>query len=252
LVPTGGSLTLAARGQAPAIVIATHPAPTRYISIGDSVAAGVGATDSHGWSALLFDNFLSTPPGGKIDQAAYDAVPGETSGSLIASGSQMDTAVAQIADPGTDTKFVSLQIGANDALGVADCLGGVNVSPCPFAANFATALDRLNAALAQDPGRETVEVVAYYNPAVGTPAEAAFDGVLLGTDGKVDCSGTGAELGLQDLITCIGAAKGAVVADPYPAFEIGGQSFIWDGLHPNDAGHAAIAAAAQASILAAR
>ena len=253
LVPTGGSVGIAPRGQAPAIVITTRPAPTRYISLGDSVAAGVAAGEDHGWTQLFFNNFLTTHAGGGIDQYVNDANSGENSDSLLAAGGQLDVAIDQINDPGTNTKFVSLQIGANDALGVADCAGGVNVSPCRLAANFTTALDRLKAALAKDPGSETIEVVAYYNPGVDTPLAPFFDGILFGTDGTLDCSGSGAELGLQDLITCIGRAKGAVVADPYPAFEIGGQSFIWDdGVHPNAAGHEAIAAAAEAAVIAAR
>jgi lysophospholipase L1-like esterase len=123
---------------------------------------------------------------------------------------------------------------------------GVNVAPCPFAQNFSHILDQLNTALADDPGIETLEVVDYYNPGTQTPSAPFFDAKLFGTDGTLDCAGTGAELGLTDLMTCIGRAKGAVVADPYPAFEAGGQAFIFsDGLHPNDAGYAAIAAVAE-------
>jgi lysophospholipase L1-like esterase len=218
--------------------------------MGDSVAAGFGASQpSKGYAHLLFDDFLSTRLGGRLNAAFYDGVPGESSTSILRPGGQMDRALEQINDPKTNTKFVVIDIGGNDALGDPRCSAGLNLGACPFAANFARILDELNAALAHDPGRETLEVIAYYNPGAGTASEGRFELAELGTDLKIDCSGTGAQLGLNDLITCIGRQKGAVVADAYPPFKVAGQAFMAaDGIHPNDAGHAAIAAVAEQAV----
>ena len=136
---------------------------------------------------------------------------------------------------------MSLGIGANDS---SACSTGFHQPSCPFEANFSDTLNDLNGALAGDPGSEDLLVMTYYNPATGTGTQAEADGdaLLLGSDGTVDCAGTGAQRGLNDLIACIGASKGAIVVDVHPAFEAGGQALVAaDSFHPNDAGYAAIA-----------
>lgn len=83
-----------------------------------------------------------------------------------------------------------------------------------------------------------------YNPDIGTPNASATRQLLLGSDGKVDCSGTGAALGLNDLIHCISIEQGAKPIDVLPIFDAAGAAFLAsDHLHPNDAGHLAIAKA---------
>jgi hypothetical protein len=68
--------------------------------------------------------------------------------------------------------------------------------------------------------------------------------MLLGSDGKIDCSGSGAALGLNDLIHCISIGQGAKPIDVLPIFDAAGEAFLAsDHLHPNDAGHLAIAKA---------
>jgi hypothetical protein len=92
--------------------------------------------------------------------------------------------------------------------------------------------------------------MAYYNPASGLGddgqpySERIADRGLLGTDLVVDCEITaGTGVGLNDVISQEAGRRGVLVADPYLAFKAGGQSFMADDVHPNDAGHAAIAAA---------
>jgi PASTA domain len=83
-----------------------------------------------------------------------------------------------------------------------------------------------------------------YNPDIGTPNGSARREQLLGSDAKIDCSGIGAALGLNDLIHCISIERGAKPIDVLPIFDAAGEAFLdLDHLHPNDAGHLAIAKA---------
>jgi hypothetical protein len=90
--------------------------------------------------------------------------------------------------------------------------------------------------------------MAYYNPASGLGGDAPDSGEswyerqLFGTDLVVDCEITeGPQVGGTEVIYQEAGRRGALVANPYPAFKEAGQSFMADSLHPNDAGHAAIA-----------
>jgi hypothetical protein len=121
---------------------------------------------------------------------------------------------------------------------------------CPFRYNFFATLSDLRAALDSDPGPESFAAMAYYNPASGLGGagrpypEPVADRGLLGTDFVLDCKTTaGTRVGLNDVIYQEAGRRGVLVADPYLAFKEGAQSFMADDVHPNDAGHAAIAAA---------
>ena len=115
-----------------------------------------------------------------------------------------------------------------------------------FSQNLESLLDDLDAALAKDPGAEQVLVMAYANPWSGRSGqEDIAEGarlVLLGSDGKLDCAGQGKALGLNDRLACVGARHGAKLADAYPPFVGKGSEWFADEIHPNDAGHAALAA----------
>ena len=87
----------------------------------------------------------------------------------------------------------------------------------------------------------------YFNVQIGTPDESAYRLRLLGDDLKIDCSGTGRALGLNDLIHCIALEQNAIPVDVLPAFDAAapaGLAYIGpDHIHPNDAGYLAIAKA---------
>jgi hypothetical protein len=158
---------------------------------------------------------------------------------------------------------VTLDIGGNDALNTlfgdpacheiasAACRAAVAATLARFAANYQTILGALNAALAADPGNETVFVMTYYNAWGGTgdPLEPTADVLLLGTDLTIDCAANASDatkVGLNDLIACIGMANGAVVVDGYGALDDNALhlTHIAEGdIHPTDAGYAAIARA---------
>ena len=239
------AVVITAVWAAPALGNAPEPASgtgqsssALYVALGDSVAAGAGIS----YVPRLFPHYQSTLG---VTDLSNRAENGETSGSLR-TGGQLDSALADI-NAASDTRAVTIDIGGNDALSL-QCRGIWD--SCPFRYNFFATLSDLRAALDSDPGSESFAAMAYYNPASGLGgdgqpySEPFADRGLLGTDLAIDCQTTaGTRVGLNDVIYQEAGRRGALVADPYPAFKAGGQSFMADPIHPNDAGHAAIAAA---------
>src|SRR5687767_884826 len=238
---------------------AAAPATRQYVALGDSLAFGVGASDPERAYVPLLFQYFQQPRAENVRVLHNLSRPGETSDSFIAGG-QLALAVAAIADPTTDTRVVTLDIGGNDLLflvsgppcesdpGGALCQALVAEQLRKFAINYAVILEALSSALERDPGKETLFVMTYYNPYGGTglPYERFADRALLGSDLVIDCSAPPGDprAGLNDLIACIGTASGAVVADVYPAF--GDRALELTHIarrdpHPNDAGHAVIA-----------
>jgi lysophospholipase L1-like esterase len=235
------------------LAAAVSGAPTRasgeqqgglYVALGDSIAAGNGASSVLKSYVQLYYGYLQSNGSGVTDLLNRSRA-GATSTNLR--NERLAAAVAVI-NESSDTKVVTISIGLNDVEP-----GGreydpscptANAPACPLAGNLRAILAALNTALATDPGDETVQLMEYYNPDIGTPNQSATRELLLGSDGKVDCSGTGAALGLNDLIHCIGIEQGATPVDVLPIFDAAGEAFLAaDHRHPNDAGHLAIAKA---------
>lgn len=240
-----------------------------YLALGDSVPAGVGASKAKkGYVPLANKKAF------EMDLLNL-AISGETSGSFIGSffadgGGQLGAAFSAILDPATDTEVVTLDVGANDLLGLLDsepscdpsgafdldacrfALGGVLVT---FGGNYGTILGTLDAAMGASGDSATIMVVTTYNPFDGTAVTAApldeldelADLALLGGDGVLttSCLFPGLNFpGLNDIIACTGSAFGATVVDVHPLFD--GKALklthIADGdPHPNDKGHKKIA-----------
>ena len=243
-------LAAPARGNEPASGTGRSSAAL-YVALGDSVAATPWRPPAGSYVDRLFLHYQSTLG---VTQLSNRAQGGETSSSIRAGG-QLDSALADI-NAASDTRAVTIDIGGNDAL-YGLCRGitasgesGPIWDSCPFRYNFFATLSDLRAALDSDPGPESFAAMAYYNPAsglggAGRPYPEPFaDRGLLGTDFVLDCETTaGTRVGLNDVIYQEAGRRAVLVADPYLAFKEGGQSFMADDRHPNDAGHAAIAAA---------
>jgi lysophospholipase L1-like esterase len=233
--------------------------PDSYLALGDSVAAGQGASgpDRLGYAGL-FRRFFRADHQGK-EGFANLAVPGESSATFL--GNQMARALETISDPDTNIQVVTLTLGANDFLppiitepcasdpGDAACQLAVATALTTFAGSYLAILAQLDIALVQDPGEGRILVTTYYNPFDGTgdPREGPVEAVLLGSDGAVDCAanlGDPIKVGLNDIITCVGGLMGAEIVDIYPLFNDAAPALthIAEGdIHPNNGGHQAIA-----------
>jgi lysophospholipase L1-like esterase len=256
------TLTLVAALSAPlaSTAHAAAPATRLYVALGDSLAAGVGASDPArtAYVPLLFQYFMR-PPAENVRLLRNLSRPGETSDSFIAGG-QLALAVAATVDPTTDTRVVTLDIGGNDLLfltfsepcrsdpGGAACQALVQLQLRKFAVNYQIILTALRSALDDDQGKEMILVMTYYNPYGGTghPYEPFADAALLGSDLVINCAAPPGDprAGLNDLIACGGAAAGAAVADVYPVFGDRAPELTHinaGDIHPNDTGYALIA-----------
>ena len=226
------------------LCLALAPAATRaqaggsstdglYIALGDSVMSGASnnpdVPPTTGFPERLFVHYQSS-----LGVTALRKL-GANSSEDLRTGGALAGALEAI-DAGSDTRVVTLENGGHDALAGCD----FTALSCPFRANLSATLGDFQAALANDPGAEPLIAMAYYNPAVGTAGEARMDQVLLGASASLNCTDTGAEVGLNDVIAQESARHQALLANPYPAFRRGGPAWIVDGLHPGDEGQAAI------------
>ena len=212
-----------------------------YVALGDSLAAGSGASSpANSYVGILFASLRSELG---VTQLFNRARPGEKSDSLRTEG-QLAAALGDI-NAASDTAAVTIDIGGNDGLAAVPCPSHWDEPSCPFRASFAATLDDLATALAADPGDEVLAVMAYYNPeaGTGTAQEAYYEHDLFGDNGVIGLADAGADVGLNDVIYQEAVARAVPVADPYRAFEANGQAFMADSIHANDAGHAAIAEA---------
>jgi lysophospholipase L1-like esterase len=238
---------------------ADQPLPDYYLALGDSVAAGQGASgpDRFGYVGLFRRSFQADHRG--KERFANLAVPGESSVTFL--GGQMARTLETINDPDTNIQVVTLTLGANDFLppviiepcasdpGDVACQLAVTTALTTFAGSYLAILAQLDIALAQDPGEGRILVTTYYNPFDGTgdPREAPVDAVLLGRDGAIDCAANlrdPVKVGLNDIIVCVGGLAGAEIVDVYPLFNDAAPALthIAEGeIHPNNDGHQAIA-----------
>lgn len=260
LILLGGVILTSAALASPAV--ASGSSETLYIALGDSLAWGDGASvpERNGY-VPRFATYLRGAPRADADAIVNLAVRGATTGDLIAA--QLPGALALIGDPATDTSVITVSIGGNDLLDLINdpsdpCLADVTSPTCQqllflamhgVATNMPVILGSLQAALADDPGTETVLVLLPYNAFSGTghPLEAVIAQVMRGSDLAFDCTVNPATYGLDDILGCTALATGALVVDAYPLFE--GRTLelthMGEGfnVHPNDDGYAVIAKA---------
>ena len=223
-----------------------------YVALGTSIGAGWEASgrtwfpnpDNSGYVNLLFSD-LQADLG--ADQLWNYSEPGATAESILIGGDgiltspQLPAALVDINDA-SDTKAVTVEVGANEyfSASYSVCNNNWDDPACPYRENVASILTQLNAALAADPGEESFSAMGHFNPDVGTAGEATHDLGLLGTNLAISCEDSGDEVGLNDVMYQEAAKLGVVIADPYPAFKAGGESFMADHAHPNDDGHQAM------------
>ena len=231
--------------------------PSGYLATGDSIAAGVGASDPArtGYVALVQAAFAPGRAGGVSPTAAARlgltniSEGGATSASFVAD--QLPAAVAAIeAAAGTpqavdDIALITVTIGGNDVFALLPLCSFEQppidpTSACgqALAATFAEVSTNLHTSLATLRAAApdaTIVVSTSYNSLPGCQFAD------LAALGEFALEGAGDSPGLNDLIRDAAAAHGARVAEWHgeitPEQLVGGE----DCLHPNDAGHARLA-----------
>lgn len=197
-----------------------------YVSLGDSLAVGVGSSDprERGY-APLYRDFLTEETGRDV-RLVQLGVSGETSETFL-SGPDPQLARAQNTLRQNPGAVVTLSLGANDLLGAADATDAERESALT---QYALNLDRIleDLAASSDP-EPRVSVLALYNPAPGS-----FTDEWAGR--------------LNEEIRSVAKNNGATVAAADEAFR-GHEAeyahyarYPWD-IHPTDRGYAALARA---------
>ena len=198
---------------------------TRYMALGDSLAAGYGAVPAtQGYVYLLYRS------------GVFDTVPNIllSNAGVIGATSQhvLDHQVAQACEAFQPT-VVTLDVGGNDLVAIA---GGADPQQvfAVFTQNYAAILDTLQHCLRAG---TAIYVANLYNPFPGDPQAEAVTQTA------------------NDIIAAIAGARGIPVADVFGAFDgrrglliserHGAEEFE---IHPTNAGHRAIADAFKAVI----
>ena len=205
-----------------------------YLALGDSIAAGQGASDASSSYVALVAGALRERFGPELEARSL-AVGGHTTQDVI--DQQLTAALDALRDG--DVRLVTITIAGNDLYQYsadAPCLTDPSDPACPLRDGLVGVEERLDLILGQlrEAGPETAIVIqAYPNLFSGTghdferPAEIAF-GLL------------------NEVIIRVAGRHDVLVADPRLSFAGLGGSLTHTldptpDFHPNDAGHRAIA-----------
>lgn len=205
-----------------------------YLALGDSIAAGTGASDAGrtSYPALVADAYRARV--GQVQLVSL-AVAGHTTQDLI--DQQLPAALARLEQG--DVRLVTVTIGGNDLFvfaGQAACQPDPTAPGCHVEDALLAVERRLDRILAdlREAGPDAVLVIlAYPNLFSGSghpferPAEAAFDL-------------------LDGVITSVARRYDVLVADARPAFVDKGNDYTHilertPDFHPNDEGYRALA-----------
>jgi acyl-CoA thioesterase-1 len=218
-----------------------------YLALGDSLAAGVGASDpaETGYVDLVYDALLTDPAYFNNLTLMNLGDPGETTTSMLASGGQMDEALRQIEGrrddgiAGNEVAIITLDIGANDfiplVLGDSPCLPNPLAEACTqaatsalttFSSNFSDITRRLRAAAGPE---VEIVVLGLYNP-------------LSGSGGTFDAVGDAAVELFNSTVAAAATDSDATFADIFTYFDGRGAELTHTAetpsdVHPNDDGH---------------
>ena len=225
-----------------------------YIALGDSLSAGVGASDYNekGFVGLVHDAL--SPEFALLNLG----IAGHDSFELIDEG-PLERATAEIRernnddDPDNDVEAVTLEIGGNDLLDLffdlvlpgrcpsvteglqkPECVQALQETLDAYEPNLDLILDRLREA---DP-QLTIFLMTLYNPFSG--ASPVLDELgELALEGAPD---TPFPEGLQDIIRRQAEANDVHLVEVYPHFEGKAHEYIaGDTIHPNDTGYRVMA-----------
>jgi lysophospholipase L1-like esterase len=251
------------RTPTPAPEVATPPAGAPlYIALGNSLSAGVGASDSE---TTAFVPLVHRALGANVGLMNLGH-SGDDSEELIEHG-HLHAAIAEIgsrngdSSPDNDVILVTLEIGGNDLLDLyfdlvvpgtcpnleeglrkPVCVEALEDTMAAFAPNLRDTLQRLRQADAD----LRIVLMTLYNPFSGSTVSAFEPIGDLALEGLPD---TPFLKGLNDLVRAEAQSAGVILADLYPLFVGRGREYIaLDLIHPNDTGYRVMADAVTASL----
>jgi lysophospholipase L1-like esterase len=211
-----------------------------YLALGDSVAAGSGASDANATSYVgLIDEALRERLGDSLELRSL-AAGGHTTQDLI--DDELPAALDALRD--RNVRLITITIGGNDlnilqsSPDAATCAADVNDPKCPVAGILAGTEQRLDSILgALRDAAPDVPIVIQVYPNLFSGTGHPFERAAGMAFGKLD-----------DVIARAAAANDVLIADPRGAFESKGGELTHTldptpDFHPNDAGHRAIAEA---------
>jgi len=210
-----------------------------YLALGDSVAAGSGASDGNATSYVgLVDKALRERLGDGLELRSL-AAGGHTTQDLI--DDELPAALAALRD--RNVRLITITIGGNDlnilqsSPDAAACVADVSDPKCPVAGILADTEQRLDSILGtlRDAAAPDTRIVIQVYPNLFSGTGHPFEKAAGMAFGKLD-----------DVIARAAAANDVRIADPRAAFEGKGGELTHTldptpDFHPNDAGHRAIA-----------
>ena len=247
----------AAAAERPALV----PGQPVMIALGDSWAAGAGATAGNDYvsrlHAALRERYGCLPAEQAADkckrlQLVDLAVGGATTPSLLAG--QLPAALGVLADrngdrnPRNDVEVITLHIGGNDVVGpvLAACLGGLTATCVATIqtelAAYRADLETLLSALRTAAGPDTAIVLGTYDNPIAACTLGAIPGAV--QLGALTLEGGGPiPAGLHDVMREVAAAHDVLVASVYGQLVLSDWVGGGDCLHPRDSGYAKVVTA---------
>lgn len=230
--------------------------PPAYLALGDSLAFGVGAANpaAEGYVGLthfqLAEDKARYPGGLELINLAE---PGATSSDLVEPDGQLERALNEIEErqndeiPGNEVELISIDIGGNDLLQLAEpgtpCLIDTGSAACREALNDSLSdlqrnLARILSQLREAAPAAGIFAIDLYNPYSGTgdPREVLASVAVQQVNGVINAT----------------ASEPALAVDLVSVFELflgrGEQWVASDRIHPNDSGHLVISEALLAAI----
>ncbi len=226
-----------------------------YVAVGDSLSAGVGASDvaSTGFVPLVHESL------GESYVLANLGHSGDTSSQLLEHGHLNDLTTAA-GTSGHRVRVITLEIGGNDLLGIyfslvlpgvcptlaearekPECVEALQDALAAFEPNLIAALDEVEAA-APD---AQILLLTLYDPFSGElPVQSEI--AVLAMEGE---AGSQIPEGLNTIIRRQAERDNVTLVDIYPLFNgRGGELISGDFIHPNDAGYAVMADAVIAAL----
>ncbi len=238
----GGGQSAPVATATPTLEATLEPSVGVYLPLGDSIAAGQGAsaTLSTSYMALVVEALRSRF--GPTLQLHSLAVSGHTTQDLI--DEQLPQAVARLQEG--DVRVVTITIGGNDLFQYSSepiCIEFPSDPACPLEDGLLEVEQRLDRILGElrAAGPEAIIVIQVYPNLFSGTGDRQFGGVMV----FEQAAQTAFDL-LNGVIIAVAQRNDVLVADPRAAFDgRGGElSHLLDSepdAHPNDAGYRVIA-----------